>query len=368
MTAQEIKFLQKIKKACRTQMKINGILSSVTAAQAIYESNWGTKDYVLDTNNLFRILIDKSWTGMCYSLDSKQLYDSKYDCTGTDTLIRVYDSYDQCIEDWIQYILNERRSENGPLKYKNVVGVTDYKKCVNIYIRDGYIKDHLYDYNDPAYESIMISLVEKYELYKWDDVSDIDIVSSKYYVKMNKDSESIFSDTNKENAISIAKSNRGYMVFNEKDELVTNPWEVDDSGPMYRVRLDWDLPNTQIDATKILADARESAEKHPGYKVYEGDKGIMIYDPWEKKVIEEDNGSIKSKSVFVSRPGDIIKLENMPVYKNPSSTIPFVFLTGTYYFFDGKIINGCARITKSKDPNVLNGKDPSKVIGFIKVV
>ena len=368
MTAKEIKFLQKIKNVCRSQMKINGILSSTTAAMAIYESNWGTRDYVLDTNNLFRILVDDSWSGMCYSLDTKQLYDSKIDCTGSDTLIRVYDSYEQCIEDWIQYILNVRRSENGPLKYKNIVGITDYKKCINIFIRNGYIKDHLYNYNDPSYESTILSLIEKYELYKWDDVSDIDIASSKYYVKINKDKESIFIDTNKNNAISIAKNNRGYMVFNERNELVLNPWAIDESGPMYRVRLDWDHPNTQIDATKILIDARETAEKHPGYKVYEGDKGVMIYDPWKKKEIEKDDGSIKSKPVLIVRPGDAVKLDNTPVYKNTTSVNPFIFLTGMYYYFDDKIINGFARITKIKDAKVLNGKDPSKVIGFIKVV
>lgn len=368
MTSTEIKFLEKIKNTCRSQLKINKILASVTAAQAIYESNWGSKEFVKDTNNLYRILVDDTWTGMCYSLDSKELYESKSDCRGTETLIRVYDNYDQCIEDFIQYVLNERRSENGPFLYRNVVGITDYTKCVKTYIRDGYIEKHLFDYNDPTYESNIIGIIEKYELFNWDDVTDIDAIITKYYVKALAADTAIFVDTNKANAITVASGNRGYKVFDQNNNVVVDPWIVDEKTPMYRVRLEWDKPATQIGATKILADAKTTASTHTGYKVFEGEAGKLIYNPWEKiDVGVINNNDPTPTSVIVSNPGDIIKLNNRPVYKTATASNPFIFLTGTYYLFDGKIINGRARITKTNDPKVINGKDPSKIIGFILI-
>lgn len=364
----ESKFLTDIKNACKDQMKINSVLASVTAAQAIYESNWGTTDYCASTNNLFRVLVDSNWTGKCYSLESKKMYVSKNDYSGTDTLIKVYNTYSQCIEDRTSYIITARKSSNGPFKYRNIVGITDYKKCINMYVRDGYLKDQLNDYKDPKYESVLIALVEKYKLYEWDnDIINGGTVSSvkiEYSVKMSKDDIAPLLQTlNIQNAEYVAGNNRGYKVFDGSNTLITDPWVVNDSDPMFRVRLSWDKQDTQLVATKILEDAKDTAKRHTGYKVFDSN-GNIVYDPWSK---EPTTPASNISHVVIVRPGDIVILDNTPVYRSYDDKNPFTFLTGKFYYYDSKIFNNRARITTTNDPKYINGKDPSKITGIIKV-
>lgn len=368
LNSTEAQFLDQIKQPCQNQMHVNKILASVTAAQAIYESRWGRESYVSDTNNLFRVLIDDEWNGYCYSLDTKKMYEKKTDCTGPETLIKVYDSYDQCIEDWIFYIVSARRSDGGPLKYKNVIGVSDYKQCIKNYIRDGYIKDHLNAHNDPSYESDMIGFIEKYELFKWDkDVSQGTAdLGEVYYVKKNaEDTESLYATNSRKNAEYMARNNQGYKVFSESGELILDPWDFPDDAPMYRVRLSWNDAESQIAATKIIEDAKVAAESHTGYKVFVNEDGTVVYDPWEEGNKEESD-EIKTNHATVLRAGDTVSLSNTPVFRNADDKNPFIFLTGEFYYFDANPINGRIRITKSNDfVKVLNGKDPSKVVGMI---
>lgn len=368
LTAIESEFLNRIKKPCQNQMSTNKVLASVTAAQAIYESKWGAETYISDTNNLFRILIDDEWTGYCYSLDNGKMYEKKTDCTGTDTLIKVFDGYDQCILDWINYIISVRRSKGGPLKYKNIPGVTDYKQCISNYIKDGYVKDHLNEYKDPAYESKMIEIIEKYKLYEWDEevLSGNADVSITYYVKKDiDDTEALYTTNVLENAEYMAKTNRGYKVFNDTKDLIKDPWKLSSDSPLYRVRMEWDNEQDQLLATKIFEDAKECAAAHPGYKVFAHDNGVLVYDPWEVKETVESNDPLVVE-VDVIRAGDYVWLSNTPVYRDADEKNPFIFLTGRFCYFDGKELNGRYRITKSRDfAKVLNGKDPSKIIGMI---
>lgn len=365
----ESKFLTGIKNACKDQMKINSVLASVTAAQAIYESNWGTTDYCNDTNNLFRVLIDSKWTGKCYSLESKKMYVSKNDYSGTDTLIKVYDSYTQCIEDRTSYIITARKSPNGPFKYRNIIGVTDYKKCIGMYVRDGYLKDQLNDYKDPKYESVLIALIEKYKLYEWDteiiNGGNVSSVKTEYFVKKDtNDTAPLLQTLNIQNAEYVAGNNRGYKVFDGSNTLVSDPWMVNESDPMYRVRLSWDRQDSQLVATKILEDAKDSAKRHTGYKVFDN-TGTIVFDPWARETPVEAVSNVQH--VTVVRPGDIVILDNTPVYRSYDDKNPFVFLTGKFYYYDSKISNDRARISKTNDTKYINGKDPSKIVGVIKV-
>ena len=376
LSSTEVKFLNAIKFTCQSQMKNNKILASVTAAQSIQESQWGTAEYIINTNNLFRLLADYKWKGKCYSLDTKELYDRKADCTKSDTLIRIYDSFAQSIEDRTTYILEARKSKNGPLKYQNVIGVTDYKKCIKMYIRDNYVADQLNGYNDPNYESIIIELIEKYELYKWDEeVLDGTFEANNlesYAVKADAEATAtLFTTKSLDNAKSMAATQRGYKVYNKNNELVDDPWVIDESSPMYRVRLSWELDGSQLIATKVIEDAKEEADKRPGYKVFEGDEGTMIYDPWKKEETPaKDNITtevgVKEIKTIISG-GSVVLNKNTPLYGSPEAKNPFGFVGGECYYYDGKIYNGRTRITKTNNPKYINGKDPSKVLGFINI-
>lgn len=370
LSAVESKFLTAIKNACQLEMKNNKILSSVTAAQAIHESNLGQKEYVKDTNNIFRVLIDSGWNGQCYSLEKKQLYISVEDADSTDTLIKVYDSYDQCIHDWIGCIISMRKSKNGPFKYKQVVGIKDYKKCIKAYIRCGYIKDHLCGYDDPSYESNLISFIENYKLMDWDkevENGELAISVEKYDVKKDvSDTSTLLSTTVLQNAKFMAKNNRGYKVFSGTN-LINDPWDVSEDVPLYRVRLSWDNIESQLIVTRFIDDAMQEASAHPGYKVYIGENGELYANPWDIKEEENEEPVSKIVSANLLQVGMPIALINTPVYKTATAKNPFVFVSGVYYIYDAKNINGRARISKTNDMSVINGKKLSAITGFIYI-
>lgn len=363
-TSAEIKFMENIKISCQNQMELNGILASVIAAMAINESKWGNAKYVSTTNNLFRILVNETedeWNGRCYSLDNGKVYESKDDCTSGDRLIRIYDSYVQCIEDHVTNLVTKRRSSGGPYKYRNIIGIKDYKTTIKNLIRDGYQADRLYDYKDPKYESVLISLIEKYGLSEWDNITDSTITATTYSVKTSAKGESLFTTTLLNNAEYVASGNQGYKVFSN-ESLISDPW-IDEVSTMYRVLLEWDNPSSQIDATKILDDAKRSADSHTGYKVFDDD-GNVIYNPWIKRTSTPSSGL---SSVTIIIPGGAVELNNTPVYGIETATAPLMFLTGKFYYYDGKVINGRTRITKFTTDKVIGGKDPSKILGFINV-
>lgn len=370
MTAEEIKFLEAIKNQCQLELATNKILASVIAAQAIHESNFGKVDHVQFTNNLFRMPVDDDWNGKCYSLEAKQLYMSKIDAEPNDTLVKAYDFYDQSIDDFVHYIMNDRKSENGPFRYKQVIGIKDPTKCVKAFIRCGYLKNHLAGYQDPTYESTIIGFIDACGLREWDNaVWNNEVTPVTYSVKeLATDTESLLNSHNLSNAKSIASNNRGYKVYTD-EKLVFDPWVVDETSPMYRTRLEWDNPESQLVAAKILIDAKAEADKHPGYKVFSGDEGTLIYDPWKKEdasaLSNPEANETAMRTPLILQVGKMISLVNMPVYRHFGDKNPFTFVSGEYYVYDGKKINGRTRISKTNDPNLINGKCPKCIYGFI---
>ena len=78
---------------------------------------------------------------------------------------------------------------------------------------------------------------------------------------------------------------------------------------MYRVRLDWDNPDTQIYASFIYEDALKEAMKHDGYKVYIGDDGEIFFDPWDKSEIVDPDESPIAINIIQPKTGIEITLK-----------------------------------------------------------
>lgn len=68
-------FIEKIGGLARADMEKSGILASLTTAQAILESAWGTSELAVNANALFGIKADGRWAGKVYSKDTKECYD-----------------------------------------------------------------------------------------------------------------------------------------------------------------------------------------------------------------------------------------------------------------------------------------------------
>lgn len=138
------------------QMTRHNIPASITLAQGLLESGAGKSKLSHSSNNHFGIKADKNWTGKrTSSLDNGKLcYFRKYD--------NVRDSY----EDHSSFLVNRQRYASL-FKLKK----TDYKGWAKGLKKAGYAED-------PAYPTKLISLIERYELYRYDSYTMKDIKKS----------------------------------------------------------------------------------------------------------------------------------------------------------------------------------------------
>lgn len=203
--------------------KKTGILASVSMAQFILESGYGKSELAQNANNVFGMkcsLSGNTWSGSTW--DGKSRYTKKTQEQNADgnyvTITADFRKY-PCVEDSIAdhsaYLLGAKNGSN--LRYDGLKGCTDYKKAAQIIKGGGYA-------TSLTYVEKLCSIIERWNLTQYD-------------VKA--------SDT------AVA-------------------W--------YRVRKTWSDSKSQIGAFKVLANARECADKNPGYSVFDVN-GVNIYTP-----------------------------------------------------------------------------------------
>lgn len=137
----------------RADMQKNGVLASLTIAQAILESGWGTSELAQNANALFGIKADSRWGGRAYSKDTKECYDG-VNYTAVTALFRAYDSWEESVSDHSAFLLAGSR-------YAAVIGEKDYKTACKAIKAAGYA-------TAPDYAEKLISLIERYGLTAYD--------------------------------------------------------------------------------------------------------------------------------------------------------------------------------------------------------
>lgn len=356
LNATEIKFLNAVYPKAQKIMRINKLLASITIAQGILESSWGNSLLATKANNLFGIKVNDDWNGPAYSKETKEYYDDKTDAVSVTALFRAYDSWEDSMDDRTQYLLT-RKIDSSRYRYHNLIGVTDYKEAAKLLVKDGYA-------TDPNYANKLVNIIEKYSLYKYDQevIEEEKTGDNLYRVRKDWEDEAsqLIAASSLENASKVADENKGYKVYNFKGEVVYDP--NSNGYVLYRVRLEWDKPQTQLVASRSLNTAKDTAAEHSGYKVFDED-GIVVYDPWTNANVETNNTPGTNKVIIPIIGGQVI-LSNTAVYRTSVDKVPFVFMSGTYYFYEDKIYNGRVRVTKFKD---CIGNCPNHVMGFVKL-
>ncbi len=198
--------------------KRSGILASVSMAQFILESGYGSTDLAREANNCFgmkKVLSSNTWPGSTW--DGKSIYTKKTkEDDGTGKLytekadFRKYPCIEDSIADHSAYLLG---AKNGTrMRYEGLKGCTDYRKAIHIIKDGGYA-------TDTKYVSKLCSIIERWNLSQYD--------------------------------------------------LAEN-W--------YRVRKSWEDKDSQIGAFTILANAKDAADANPGYSVFDH-SGKKVYTP-----------------------------------------------------------------------------------------
>ena len=155
LTKEQQGFIAKVGSYATEDMKQSEILASLTIAQAILESGWGTSALAVKASALFGIKADFRWSGRVYSTATKECYDS-VNFTTVDALFRAYDSWEHSISDHSAFLL-------GSSRYAKVVGELDYETACAAIHTAGYA-------TDPDYAKKLVSIIGNYNLTAYDAV------------------------------------------------------------------------------------------------------------------------------------------------------------------------------------------------------
>lgn len=140
------------------EMERTGIPASIKLAQGVLESNSGRSAMALTANNHFGIKCGNSWNGQVYYRK-----DDDKDHRGRliESCFRTYNTVEDSYVAHSDFLMNNGKSSRYEFlfEYDN----TDYKRWAKGLSKAGYA-------TDPKYPQKLINLIEKYELYRYDDM------------------------------------------------------------------------------------------------------------------------------------------------------------------------------------------------------
>lgn len=151
------KFIDKLApQAQRLQGQYN-ILPSITLAQAILESDWGTSKLASKYYNLFGVKAQDGSTNSVY-LNTQEFVNGRY--VTVKARFQVYQNWNESLADHAKLLAYGTKWNSQ--QYKDVVSATNYLQAADGLQQDGYA-------TDPTYTKKLISLIRQYKLYQYDD-------------------------------------------------------------------------------------------------------------------------------------------------------------------------------------------------------
>lgn len=170
-------------------MKMFGIPASIKLAQGILESGSGTGTLSREANNHFGIKCAGNWVGESVAFTD----DAPDEC------FRKYSSPMESFADHSQFLVNRKHYKNLFLLDKK-----DYKAWAKGLKKAGYA-------TDPKYSEKLISIIERYQLYQYDNL----VLGSNYVYELPKMVEEVY-----ENSYEVAKGDTLFSISRKFDMTV----------------------------------------------------------------------------------------------------------------------------------------------------
>ena len=155
LSSEKKAFIENVAEAARKYYSKYKILPSLTIAQAILESGYGESKLAKECHNYFGM----KWVEGCgcqykeFKTGEQKKNGKRYTITAK---FRSYGSMSEGIKGYYEFLQYAR--------YKNLCGVTDYKKACKLIKEDGWATSLDYTKN-------LISLIETYKLNQYDDAA-----------------------------------------------------------------------------------------------------------------------------------------------------------------------------------------------------
>ncbi|EAE8719721.1 GW domain-containing glycosaminoglycan-binding protein [Listeria monocytogenes] len=157
--SKEQNFLNELSPRAQEIQEKHGILTSITLAQAILESDWGQSGLAQKGNNLFGVK-GKSPQPMV-TMTTKEFVDGKW--IEINANFRKYKDWNESLDSHAELFLNGTSWNKD--KYNGVIAADDYKKAAQELQSAGYA-------TDPDYAEKLINIIEKYDLALYDRIED----------------------------------------------------------------------------------------------------------------------------------------------------------------------------------------------------
>jgi len=146
-------------------MVTTGVPASIKLAQGILESNSGRSTLAMEANNHFGIKCGSQWTGPTYYRE-----DDDRDKNGKikPSCFRVFTSAEESFRLHSEFLRDPRKKYRYGFLFD--LDVSDYKSWARGLKKSGYA-------TNPKYADLLISLIEKYQLYQFDQVRSADEIA-----------------------------------------------------------------------------------------------------------------------------------------------------------------------------------------------
>lgn len=147
-----------------SEMQRSGIPASIKLAQAILESNCGRSELACKANNHFGIKCGGDWDGRTYHREDDDYRNGKL----IKSCFREFDSVLDSYQAHSDFLTDPAKATRYGSLFK--LDITDYKGWANGLSKAGYA-------TDPQYAKRLIDIIEKYELYRFDNEYQNDFVA-----------------------------------------------------------------------------------------------------------------------------------------------------------------------------------------------
>lgn len=147
-------FIQAIAPEAQAMQKQYHVYASITMAQAILESDWGSSKLAADYHNLFGI---KGEGANSKVLSTKEYTNGKW--VVIKGRFRVYDSWADSIKDHTRLMI--KGTAYNQQNYQEVINATDYQTAAKALQKAGYA-------TDPDYAQKLINVIKTYNLDQYD--------------------------------------------------------------------------------------------------------------------------------------------------------------------------------------------------------
>lgn len=157
LAIQHRRFINKLAPQAQLLQGQYNVLPSITLAQAILESDWGSSQLASKYHNLFGVKAQTAGVKSVY-LDTQEYVNGRY--VTVKAHFQVYDSWNDSLSNHAKLLAYGTKW--NPDQYRDVVSAANYVQAAQGLEKDGYA-------TDPTYTEKLISLIKTYKLYQFDD-------------------------------------------------------------------------------------------------------------------------------------------------------------------------------------------------------